>query len=63
MLVIKRDGERHIDFYYDDDLFCSVNHDEHGWAGMEAVEDALVELATRAGLSIFEWDDENDESE
>jgi hypothetical protein len=45
-IVMIRGGE---EFY-----IASANHDEHGWSGMTAVENAVREVANILGMPIRE---------
>ena len=47
------DEEQEI-WYLNGKYLLSVCHDEHGWAGMEAVSDAIKTIATEIGASIEE---------
>lgn len=52
-LVITRDHVHDkVEFWFDGTFIATVNHDEHGWAGMEAVEDALTNFADALGVEI-----------
>lgn len=61
-LVILRD-ELHdsVEFWFNGNLISSVNHDDHGWASMGVVEEALTNLADALGVEIEVR--EKDESE
>lgn len=46
-LFVMRDDERHD--------ISSVNHDDHGWGGMQAVEDAVREVAQALDIKVVDW--------
>ena len=52
MIQIVRPNDEEIDFLLNGKEFYSVNHDEHGWAGMDAVQDVVVILAKKLGIKI-----------
>lgn len=52
VLRIVFDQNEKVEFYYGDDYIMSVNHDEHGWSGMSAVEDAVVTFAEILGIKV-----------
>jgi len=43
-IVLLRNGEEFE--------IATTNHDEHGWAGMEAVEDAVRRTAAAIGIEV-----------
>jgi hypothetical protein len=40
----ERPYDEKLEIYLGDELIAAVNHDEHGWDGMEAVENAMLRL-------------------
>lgn len=53
-LVIKFDGDEQYEITYDERHVAIVNHDMHGWAGIEAVLDAVITLAKYADIEVEE---------
>lgn len=51
------------DYFVDGKEIISVNHDEHGWAGMNAVQKALTIMAGHCGLSVVGIDERPDSKE
>ena len=45
--------EELLEIYLGDVQIASANHDEEGWAGMEAIEDVAVKMADELGLKII----------
>ena len=45
--------EEQLEIYLGDVQIASVNHDEEGWAGMEAIENVAVKMAEELGLKII----------
>lgn len=43
-----------LEVWVDDEMIGSVNHDQHGWAGMEAVETLVKELAFALNLDLID---------
>jgi hypothetical protein len=37
----------------DNQPVITINHDEHGWDGMTAVQDAVVKIAEIAGIKVL----------
>jgi hypothetical protein len=63
-LRIVRIGEEDINFYLGIKHIAHVDHDNHGWIGMEAVEDALITCAKHMKWNVvFEELDEEDEAD
>ena len=60
-LKIVRDGEEHVEFYLDGKFLTHVDHDNHGWIGMETVEEALLECANRLKWKVEEICEDSDE--
>jgi hypothetical protein len=53
-IVLEKDGsEENLEFYIGDKLVHSCNHDEHGWAGMEAATN-LFEVTAKTLGATFE---------
>jgi hypothetical protein len=52
ILKIVEISDERKDIYFDDDLIITVTHDEHGWAGMEAVETTARKIAQHCGAGI-----------
>lgn len=48
------------EFYLNDECVASVNHDTHGWSGMEAVECAMKEVARVLGIEVVELPEEEE---
>ena len=53
-LRIEFDGDEAYEITYDEKPVANVNHDEHGWAGMEAVLEAVTRLAKYADIEVDE---------
>lgn len=51
-LIVKSKNDEILEFYYGERYIATVNHDEHGWAGMDAVESALFAFARLAGIEV-----------
>jgi len=47
------DGESLVIRVNEDEVY-EVNHDEHGWAGMEAVETVVKEIADTFDIRVVE---------
>jgi hypothetical protein len=53
-LTINRPDDDHLVIEIDGKEIASANHDEHGWCGMDAVEQTALAVAKAAGLAIDE---------
>lgn len=53
-LRIEFDGDEQYEITYDEKHVASVNHDMHGWAGIDAVIDAVTTLAKYADIEVEE---------
>lgn len=51
-LVISDDGDEVVNFYIEEELIGSVNHDEYGWAGMTATIELVEAIAEAYGIPI-----------
>lgn len=40
------------DIYYDDTFLININHEEHGWSGMEAIQNSLTTLANAVDIEV-----------
>lgn len=40
------------DIYFDGALVININHDDHGWSGMEAIQYALTSIARAADFEV-----------
>jgi hypothetical protein len=57
VLYIVDDGDETVDFVVNEEVIHSVNHDEHGWAGMEDAIKFAKELADTFGFEVIERQD------
>ena len=48
---VRPDPEK-LEVYLDGTLIASTNHDEHGWAGIDMVEDVVEAIAEQLGIRI-----------
>jgi hypothetical protein len=51
-LTITRPDDDHLIVEIGGEEVASANHDEHGWSGMEAVEQTALAVAKAAGLEV-----------
>jgi len=45
-------NDEDCDIYFDDLFIINMNHDEHGWSGMEVIGNALDTIARAAGFEV-----------
>lgn len=61
--VIKSESEEAFEVTLNGKSIASVNHDEHGWAGMSLVRDTVDNIAKVLHLSVKEEEVEDEELE
>lgn len=49
-----RDDDETLEVYLNGTLVANANHDEHGWAGMGLLEDAIENIAKVIGAKVIE---------
>lgn len=46
--------DEHLEVFYNLQPVISVNHDQHGWAGMELVKETVKKIADMIGAKVEE---------
>lgn len=54
IINFERANDEELVVWLDGQELASANHDDHGWAGMEALEQAMRTTATRLGWKVLE---------
>lgn len=54
VLTIKEVDDETTEYFVNGESIYITNHDEHGWAGMQSVYDALTTFAKATGVKIVE---------
>lgn len=58
-LTLNQPDDERLTILVNGDEVGSVNHDQHGWAGMEAAEKLARRIAAKLGIEVEEtFDDE-----
>jgi len=52
VLLIESEDDEVTTFWLNGTEISSVNYDDHGWAGMQAVENALVSMAFALNVKV-----------
>jgi CO/xanthine dehydrogenase Mo-binding subunit len=60
-ITFKRPDEETLNVYVDGEYMGNVNHDDHGWQGMQCTEQLIMEIAEKLGIEVTE-EDENENS-
>lgn len=53
-IYLERPDDETLLVRIEEDVVASVNHDEHGWSGMSAVENVVREIADAFGIEVYE---------
>jgi hypothetical protein len=58
-ITFKRPDEENLDVYVDGEHVGNVNHDDHGWSGMQSAEDLVRRIAEALKIEVTdeEFDD------
>ena len=59
-ITLNRPTEDLLNVLVDGEPVGSFDHDQHGWAGMEAAEKLVVKLAEKLGIEIEETFDDSE---
>jgi len=60
-ITINHHGEERVDYFLDDCCIASVNHDDHGWAGMELADGIIDNFIEAFNLTVVETHEEGEE--
>lgn len=55
-ITIRETSDESFEVLLNDQYLHSFNHDQHGWAGMQAVRDIVISLAEKLNIPINETD-------